>query len=132
MLTLLFILHSYYILGAIFGSVNTGQFFSTVEFVVFFSYQIAVHFLSMIAIVYISSAASRESEKTAISVHKLMNVTSDERLRKSLYQLSIQLLHRKVRFTACGLFNLDRSLIFTVSSINYNLDKFWNIFFTIK
>jgi hypothetical protein len=36
-------------------------------------------------------------------------------LKTQLIQLSQQLLHRKVRFTACNLFLLDTSLIFTVS-----------------
>jgi gustatory receptor len=85
-----------------------------VEFITFFSYQILVHFLCVLAIVYVSSAASKESEKTATCVHKLLNVTNIETLRTQLTQLSMQLLHRKVRFTACSLFNLDIKLIFTV------------------
>jgi gustatory receptor len=68
------------------------------------------------AIVYVSSAASKESEKTAICVHKLLNTTKDEALKIQLTQFSMQLLHRKVEFTACNLFTLDTSLIFTVSA----------------
>lgn len=109
------IIKSYYILGAIFGNANIpGQYFNTLEFITFFSYQIAVHFLSVVAIVYVSSAVSKESEKTAICVHKLLNVTKSEALKIQLNQLSMQLLHRKVKFTACNLFTLDTSLIFTV------------------
>lgn len=110
-----FLSGSYYILGAIFGNANTGQYFNTLEFITFFSYQIAVHFLSVLAIVYVSSAASRESEKTAMCVHKLLNVTKNEALKIQLTQFSMQLFHRKVKFTACHLFNLDTGLIFTVS-----------------
>lgn len=106
----------YYILGALFGNANTGEYFNTFEFILFFSYQIAVHFASVFAIVIVSSAASRESRKTAICVHKLLNVTEDETLKIKLTQLSMQLSHRKVKFTACGMFTLDRSLIFTVSA----------------
>lgn len=57
----------------------------------------------------------KKSNKTAICVHKLMNITTDEELKVKLTQISLQLIHRKVRFTACGLFNLDRTLIFTVN-----------------
>ena len=111
------IVHSYYILGAIFGSANTpGQYFNTAEFITFFSYQIAVHFFSVLAIVYVSTAVSKESEKTAICVHKLLNATKSEVLKVQLTQLSQQLLHRKVKFTACNLFVLDTSLIFTVKT----------------
>lgn len=106
---------SYYILGAIFGNASTGQHFNTFEFITFFSYQIAVHFLSVLAIVYVSSAATKESEKTATCVHKLLNVTKNEPLKIQLTQFSMQLFHRKVKFTACNLFTLDTSLIFTVS-----------------
>lgn len=102
-------------MGAIFGNASTGRNFNTLEFITFFSYQIAVHFLSVVAIVFVSSAASKESEKTATCVHKLLNVTKDEALKSQLTQLSMQLLHRKVKFTACNLFNLDTGLIFTVS-----------------
>lgn len=105
----------YYILGAIFGNANTGEYFNTPEFITFFSYQIAVHFLSVLAIVYVSSAVTKESEKTAIRVHKLLNVTKNEVLKFQLTQFSMQLLHRKIKFTACNLFPLDTSLIFTVS-----------------
>lgn len=105
---------SYYILGAIFGNANTGKYFNTLEFITFFSYQIAVHFMSVVAIVYVSSAASKESEKTAICVHKLLNLTKNEPLKIQLTQFSMQLFHRKVKFTACSLFTLDTSLIFTV------------------
>lgn len=114
-LFLSFVSQSYYILGAIFGNANTGQYFNTLEFITFFSYQIAVHFMSVVAIVYVSSAASKESEKTAICVHKLLNLTKNEPLKIQLTQFSMQLFHRKVKFTACNLFTLDTSLIFTVS-----------------
>lgn len=94
---------------------NTGQYFNTLEFIIFFSYQIAVHFLSVLAIVYVSAAASKESEKTAICVHKLLHVTKSDELKNQLTQLSMQLFHRNVKFTACNLFTLDTTLIFTVS-----------------
>lgn len=111
-----FSLHNYryYILGAIFGNASTGQHFDNIKFIIFFSYQIAVHFMSVLAIVYVATIASKESEKTAVCVHKLMNKTTDKDLKQHLLQLSMQLLHRKVKFTACNLFTLDTHLIFTV------------------
>lgn len=57
---LLFVYFRYYILGAMFGNANTGKYFTTAQFVIFFSYQIAMHFLAVLAIVIVSSAASRE------------------------------------------------------------------------
>lgn len=103
----------YYILGAIFGTAKTGS-FSILQFIIFFSYQIVVHFLSVVAIVYVSSTASRESEKTARCVHKLLNCTNNEALKVQLAHFSMQLIHRKFKFTAGSLFNLDSKLLFTV------------------
>lgn len=44
-----------------------------------------------------------------------MNTTSDEYAKEKLMEFSMQLIHRKVKFTALNLFPLDRTLIFTVS-----------------
>ncbi|CRK93784.1 CLUMA_CG007312, isoform A [Clunio marinus] len=112
---LIIVFNTYYILGAMFGNANIpGQYFNTVEFITFFSYQIAVHFLSVFAVVFVCSSLSKESGKTAICVHKLLNTTNSEELKVQLTQFSIQLVHRKVKFTACSLFTLDTSFIFTI------------------
>lgn len=62
-----------------------------------------------------------KSEKCAIFVHKLLNgLTKNENDSKELLtRFSIQLIHRKIKFTACGLFPLDNTLIFTVINMNY-------------
>lgn len=55
-----------------------------------------------------------QNEKCSIFVHKLLNIFTEIEVKEKLLQFSIQLLHRKVKFTAFGLFPLDRTLIFTV------------------
>lgn len=88
--------------------------------------------MSVLAIVYVSSAVSKESGKTAIRVHKLLNVTNNEVLKIKLTQFSMQLLHRKIKFTACNLFALDTSLIFTVSFLFISLNFFKSLQISIR
>lgn len=65
---------------------------------------------------------SFQNEKCAIYVHKLLNVLprTENDIRELLMRLSMQLLHRKIKFTASGLFPLDSTLIFTVNIENLN------------
>nr|CAD7574169.1 unnamed protein product [Timema californicum] len=48
---------------------------------------------------------------TSVIVHELMRRTKDKSLQQELGLFSLQLLHSQVKFTACGLFNLDYSLL---------------------
>ena len=58
---LIIVFNTYYILGIFFGNEPIpGHHFSRAEFVTFFSYQILMHFFAVVAIVYVSSAATRE------------------------------------------------------------------------
>lgn len=52
----------------------------------------------------------------AVQVHKLMNGFGrhEIEIKELLTQFSMQLFHRKIKFTASGLFPLDNTLIFTV------------------
>lgn len=58
-----------------------------------------------------------QNELCSIFVHKLLNALGhhENRAREVLTRFSMQLLHRKIKFTACGLFALDNTLIFTVN-----------------
>lgn len=57
----------------------------------------------------------------AIFVHKSLNVLDrhENDAREVLTRFSMQLLHRKIKFTALGLFPLDNTLIFTVNDLNF-------------
>ncbi|KAK0167825.1 hypothetical protein PV327_001684 [Microctonus hyperodae] len=55
---------------------------------------------------------TREMERTRIIVNKVVPTNiSCRRIRYELEDFSIQLLHRKVSFSACGLFLLDGTLL---------------------
>lgn len=43
-----------------FGNGPTGNHFNSIQFIIFFSYQIAMHFFAVLGIVYVSSAVTRE------------------------------------------------------------------------
>ncbi|XP_021942396.1 uncharacterized protein LOC110841299 [Zootermopsis nevadensis] len=52
--------------------------------------------------------------RTADLVHKVMNVAQDVDVKKELELFSLQLVHRKVEFTACGFFPINFSLLYSI------------------
>ncbi|KAJ9599139.1 hypothetical protein L9F63_010407, partial [Diploptera punctata] len=77
-----------------------------------------IHFctksISLVIILHQCSSTSYEANRTAILVHKLLNKTEDPEVREELQLFSLQLLHRKVQFTACGFFPLDFTLLYSI------------------
>nr|CAD7411485.1 unnamed protein product [Timema cristinae] len=55
--------------------------------------------------------AARLARNTSVMVHEMMRRTKDKSLQHELGLFSLQLLHSPVKFTACGFFNLDYSLL---------------------
>ncbi|KAJ9591819.1 hypothetical protein L9F63_001636 [Diploptera punctata] len=55
-----------------------------------------------------------QANRTGVLVHKLMTKTSNSHVREELELFSMQLLHSKVRFTACGFFPLDFTLLYSI------------------
>ncbi|KDR24352.1 hypothetical protein L798_04300, partial [Zootermopsis nevadensis] len=70
--------------------------------------------LRLIWLVYFPCFAAKEANRTAIVVHKLLGQTNDLVLREEIQQFSLQLLHEKVKFTACGFFPLDFTLLYSI------------------
>ncbi|XP_023717531.1 putative gustatory receptor 28a isoform X3 [Cryptotermes secundus] len=58
---------------------------------------------------------SLRANRTAVLVHKLLNKTKDPGLKEELQLFSLQLLHRKVHFTAFGFFPLDFTLLYSIT-----------------
>ncbi|XP_046738259.1 gustatory receptor for sugar taste 43a-like isoform X2 [Diprion similis] len=56
-------------------------------------------------------AASVQAKGTAVLVSQLLSVNWEPDVRKQLEIFSLQLLHRPLEFSACGLCSLDRSLV---------------------
>jgi len=113
-ISFLFILFDdFYILEAILNPKRLDV-FEADEFFAFFLMQLIWYIVIIVLIVEGSSRTILHSSYTAAIVHKILNITDDPELRDRLFRLSLQLSHRKVLFTAAGLFRLDRTLIFTV------------------
>ncbi|KAJ6640745.1 putative gustatory receptor 28b [Pseudolycoriella hygida] len=112
---LVIVFNSYYVLEVILGNGQYNKSIGDKEFVIFFIYQMCMYTLAVLIIVQSSHSAVVENEKCSIFVHKLLNIFTELEVKEKLMQFSIQLLHRKVRFTAFGLFSIDRTLIFTIT-----------------
>ncbi|KZC14609.1 Putative gustatory receptor 43a, partial [Dufourea novaeangliae] len=54
-------------------------------------------------------------ERTAILVSQLLSSSVEANARRQLETFSLQLLHRPLEFSACGLFSLDRALITSIA-----------------
>lgn len=70
--------------------------------------------IKLVWLVFYSSSAIQQANRTAVLVHKLITKTRDPGLREELRLFSLQLLHRKVKFTACGFFPLDFTLLYSI------------------
>ncbi|KAH8392359.1 hypothetical protein KR215_006666 [Drosophila sulfurigaster] len=114
-ISFLFILFDdFYILEAMMNPKRL-DYFEADEFFAFFLIQMIWYIVIIFLIVEASSKTIRHSSYSAAIVHKILNITDDLELRDRLFRLSLQLSHRKVSFTAAGLFRLDRTLIFTIT-----------------
>ncbi|KAH8413474.1 hypothetical protein KR009_011462 [Drosophila setifemur] len=114
-ISFLFILFDdFYILEAIMNPKRLDV-FEAEEFFSFFLIQMMWYIIIIVTIVEASSRTILHSNYTGATVHKILNLTDDPELRDRLFRLSLQLSHRKVLFTAAGLFRLDRTLIFTIT-----------------
>ncbi|XP_050318815.1 putative gustatory receptor 28b isoform X4 [Bactrocera neohumeralis] len=112
---LIIVFDAYYVLETLLGKSAHESKFKTVEFVTFFSCQMILYVIAIISIVEGSNRAIKKSEKTGGIVHSLLNKAKNAELKEKLQQFSLQLLHLKIHFTAAGLFNIDRTLYFTIS-----------------
>ncbi|XP_057319223.1 gustatory receptor for sugar taste 43a-like isoform X2 [Microplitis mediator] len=70
-----------------------------------------LHVFRVVVVVQPCYSTTNESQKTAILASQLLTYSWQPEIRKQLEIFSLQLLHRPLHFTACGLFSLDRALI---------------------
>ncbi|EEB13498.1 Gustatory receptor PhGr6 [Pediculus humanus corporis] len=73
------------------------------------------YFLSQFfGIVIVSVLSVQEAEKTANYLHELFIDNDDVDVKEEIEIFSLQLLHRKVEFNACGFFKLDFTLLYSM------------------
>ncbi|XP_043500806.1 gustatory receptor for sugar taste 43a-like [Polistes fuscatus] len=75
-----------------------------------------LHIARMFIIIQPTYYAVIQAKRTAILVSQLLSSNPNAECRKHLEIFSLQLLHRPLDFTACGLFSLDRSLFTSIAS----------------
>uniref|UniRef100_A0A1B0A5U7 Gustatory receptor n=1 Tax=Glossina pallidipes TaxID=7398 RepID=A0A1B0A5U7_GLOPL len=112
---LIIVFDAYYVLETLLGKSRRESKFKTIEFVTFFSCQMILYVIAIISVVEGSNRTIKKSEKTGSIVHALLNRAKTLDVKEKLQQFSMQLMHLKINFTAGGLFNIDRSLYFTIS-----------------
>ncbi|KAK1116530.1 hypothetical protein K0M31_018992 [Melipona bicolor] len=74
-----------------------------------------IHITRMLIIVQPSYSTVEEGKRTAALVSQLLSCCFDADTRRELEIFSLQLLHRPLEFSACGLFSLDRNLITSIA-----------------
>ncbi|XP_063919191.1 putative gustatory receptor 28b [Zophobas morio] len=57
----------------------------------------------------------KESKSAGLAIHKVLMIEYDPYIKRKLMIFSQQICHRPLQFTACGLFSIDTSLIFTIA-----------------
>lgn len=78
-----------------------------------------LHVYRIVVVVQPCYATTNESQKTAVLASQLLTYSWQPEIRKQLEIFSLQILHRPLHFTACGLFSLDRALVTSVKLIVY-------------
>ncbi|XP_078043022.1 gustatory receptor for sugar taste 43a isoform X2 [Augochlora pura] len=73
------------------------------------------HVTRMLIIVQPSYSTVAEAKTTAVLVSQLLSSSFDKSTRHQLEIFSLQLLHRPLEFSVCGLFSLDRTLITSIT-----------------
>ncbi|XP_032676527.1 gustatory receptor for sugar taste 43a-like isoform X2 [Odontomachus brunneus] len=73
------------------------------------------HVWRLLIFVQPTYAATIEGKRTAILVSQLLSMRHDKENRTQLEIFSLQLLHRPLEFSACGLFTLDRGLVTSIA-----------------
>ncbi|XP_026673733.1 gustatory receptor for sugar taste 43a [Ceratina calcarata] len=75
------------------------------------------HVTRMLIIVQPSYFTVVEGKRTAVLVSRLLSCSFEANTRQELEIFSLQLLHRPLEFSPCGLFDLDRTLITSMAGV---------------
>ncbi|XP_072744220.1 gustatory receptor for sugar taste 43a-like isoform X2 [Anoplolepis gracilipes] len=73
------------------------------------------HVWRLLMIVQPTYGTTMQGKKTAVLVSQLLSANYDKKSMKQLEIFSLQLLHRPLEFSACGLFTVDRTLVTSIA-----------------
>ncbi|KAG8230845.1 Gustatory receptor 14b [Ladona fulva] len=77
---------------------------------------IITHSALQFLVVYATEKLYGQSDKTGKLVSEMILKVKDHRIRRELHLFSLQLLHTKFHFTACGFFPLDFTLLTSMAA----------------
>ncbi|XP_077300776.1 putative gustatory receptor 28b [Arctopsyche grandis] len=73
-----------------------------------------VYFIILYSISFACSKTKEEADMSSILLHKMAIDDDDDFTRTSVEMFSLQMLHQKVEFTACGFFPVDFSVLYMI------------------
>ncbi|GAB0100168.1 hypothetical protein DMENIID0001_161650 [Sergentomyia squamirostris] len=111
-LTIVF--NAFYVISMVLNSAKITTTIGKFEFIFFFTYHLTICLLGIIHTGTGSNAVIVQSELIPINVFKLLYVLRDQKYKEKLKLFSNNLVHTVVKFTAGGLFSLDKRIIVTV------------------
>lgn len=114
------IFNCYYVLEVLFGPDEMFKSLDDTELLVVFMATVIASAMQLFAFIEISNKTVRQNNNISMNIHKLLNVSESKEVKERLRYFALQWQNRRIRFTAAGVFNLDRTLYLTVS--------FWCIF----
>ncbi|KAJ9591906.1 hypothetical protein L9F63_001508 [Diploptera punctata] len=87
-----------------------------VQIVFYALYWTIISMLQTIAVVAACAFTSQEANRSGVYVHNILRETTQASTKRELKEFSLQLLHRKLQFTACDFFALDFTLLHSMVS----------------
>ncbi|XP_055632637.1 putative gustatory receptor 28b [Toxorhynchites rutilus septentrionalis] len=73
-----------------------------------------LNFYELYCVADVSEMCVEQSNKTSEILQRFNGLNMDARLQQSMEIFLIQLMHHPIKFTACGMFTLDYSMLFSI------------------
>lgn len=108
------IFNCYYVLEILFGPDEVTRSLDENELVGVIMAQVMASSMTLISFVEVCNKTIRQNNNIAMNIHKLLNVSKSQEVKEKLRNFALQWRNRPIKFTAAGVFNLDRTLYLTV------------------
>lgn len=108
------IFNSYYVLEVLFGPDDAFRLLNGSQLLVVFTANVIASVAQLFAFVEVCNKTVRQNNNISMNIHKLLNVCESKEVKEKLRDMALQWRNRPLRFTAAGVFCLDRTLYLTV------------------